>query len=116
MKRSQIISIGSQAISEEPLLLLFDSTATASLKEYSLIQEWEETGALELKTGDVVKVDEQRYTIDYVGPLANQNLKDIGHVTFVFDAVPTEDQIANGLYLTPHRLPEVKVGTIITYG
>lgn len=116
MKRSQVISIGAQAIGEEPLLLLFDQTATRSLKEYSIVQEWEDEAALQLKAGDTVKFDDQLYTIAWVGPSANNNLNEIAHVSLVFTDVPAEDQIANGLYLTPHSLPEIKIGTTITYG
>ena len=69
----------------------------------------------ELKEGDKIFFDEQEYTITQVGPLANENLQTMGHVTAVFKEVAAEDEMANALYLEPFHLPTIKEGTVITY-
>lgn len=114
--KAVVTEIGVRALDEkEPIIILFGENATDSLKEYSVIQKFEESQSLEMKTGDLLKIDEQEYTIQYVGPFANKNLNSIAHVTLVFSEVPKEDAIVNGLYLAPSRLPTINVGTIIEY-
>lgn len=66
-----------------------------------------------MKAGGTIAFDDQVYTIDYVGPMANGNLKTVAHVSLIFDACPEEGQIANGIYLHPHRLPAIGLGSQI---
>ncbi|WP_430601930.1 PTS system, glucitol/sorbitol-specific IIA component [Enterococcus sp. DIV0724b] len=114
--KAVITEVGVRALDEkEPMIILFGESATEGLKEYSVIQKFQETQSLEMKKGDLLKIDEQEYTIDYVGPFANKNLNSIAHVTLVFAEVPKEDAIVNGLYLTPSIFPIINVGTIIEY-
>ncbi|MBO0439528.1 PTS glucitol/sorbitol transporter subunit IIA [Candidatus Enterococcus ikei] len=111
-----VTEVGIQALDEkEPMIILFGESATEGLKEYSVIQKFQGTQSLEMKKGDRLKIDEQEYTLSYVGPFANNNLNSIAHVTLVFDDVPEEDAIVNGLYVTPSIFPTIKVGTIIEY-
>ena len=111
-----VTEIGVRALDEkEPMIILFGESATEGLKEYSVIQTFQETHTLELKKGDLLKIDKQEYTIDYVGPFANDNLNSIAHVTLVFADAPNDDAIVNGLYLTPNAFPTIKVGTTIEY-
>lgn len=111
-----VTEIGACALDEkEPMIILFGESATEGLKEYSVIQKFQEVQSLALKKGDLLKIDEQIYTINYVGSFANENLNSIAHVTLVFDDIPKNDAIVNALYLTPQALPAIKVGTIIEY-
>lgn len=114
--KAVVTEIGARALDEkEPMILLFGESATDALKEYSVIQKFQEKKFLEVKKGDLLKIDEQEYMIDCVGPFANENLNSISHVTLVFAEVPKEDAIVNGLYLTPDVFPTIKVGSIIEY-
>jgi len=88
-----IKAIGSQAFSgSEQMVILFGETATDTLKEYSVVQRFSEKTTLQLAVGD-----------------------QIAHCTLVFDAFPESDPIMNGIYLEPHKLPQIKVGSIIDY-
>ncbi|MBO0474781.1 PTS system, glucitol/sorbitol-specific IIA component [Enterococcus sp. DIV0840] len=114
--KAVVTEIGVRALDEkEPMIILFGESTTEGLKEYSVIQKFQENQSLEVKKGDLLKIDEQEYTIDYVGPFANDNLNSIAHVTLVFTDVPKEDAIVNGLYLTPSAFPTIKVGSTIEY-
>ncbi|WP_086312511.1 PTS system, glucitol/sorbitol-specific IIA component [Enterococcus sp. 7F3_DIV0205] len=114
--KAVVTEIGTHALDEkEPMVILFGETATDGLKEYSVIQKFQETQSLELKKGDLLKIDAKEYSINYVGSFANNNLNSIAHVTLVFADVPQEDAIVNGLYLTPSDFPTIKVGSIIEY-
>ncbi|OJG28453.1 hypothetical protein RU98_GL000046 [Enterococcus caccae] len=111
-----VTEIGASALDEkEPMIILFGENATEGLKEYSVIQKFQELPTLDIKKGNLLRIDEQEYTIQYVGPFANNNLNSIAHVTLVFAEVPEEDAIVNGLYLDPSQFPTIKVGTIIEY-
>ncbi|WP_137625821.1 PTS glucitol/sorbitol transporter subunit IIA [Lactiplantibacillus pingfangensis] len=109
-------AIGPQAMSpDEPILILFDETATESLQQIAVIQQFQESLThLDLKAGSTLKIDEQAYTVAYAGPLVDSNLTTIGHATLYFTAVPAKP-LANGIYLTPAQLPKLKVGSILTY-
>ncbi|MGX7244788.1 PTS glucitol/sorbitol transporter subunit IIA [Enterococcus quebecensis] len=114
--KAVVTEIGARALDEkEPMIILFGESATEGLKEYSVIQKFQGTQSLEMRKGDSLKIDKQEYKILYVGSFANNNLNSIAHVTLVFDNVPEEDAIVNGIYLTPNAFPTIKVGTTLEY-
>lgn len=115
MIEAKVKEIGSQAITDDVMLILFNDTATDALKMYSIIQEVSGTPTFDLKEKDKISFDGQEYEITYVGSMANHNLTDISHVTLIFDDAPDVDSIANGIYLTPKKLPVISEGTTITY-
>lgn len=111
-----VSEIGSQALSEkEPIVILFGETATPALRNYSVIQEIKDNEPVELKKAGKILFDGEEYTIQFVGKTANQNLQSIGHLTLIFDKVPEENQIVNGVYLTPYKVPAFKKNTEIIY-
>ena len=116
MKKAIVRSIGKEAISKkEPLIILFDESATEALENFSVIQRFEKKSENKLTAGNSILFDKQEYKIVEVGPLADENLLSMGHVTLVFKEVGKEDQLANALYLEPYELPTIEVGTIIQY-
>ncbi|MEY8445482.1 PTS glucitol/sorbitol transporter subunit IIA [Enterococcus ratti] len=116
MIHATIKEIGKEAVSEkEPILILFDQTATSILRNYSVIQEITSNERFSLKKGGILSFDQQEYTIEHVGTMANENLNTVGHVTLIFDRYSKENSIANGIYLTPYHLPKIKIGTQIEY-
>lgn len=115
MIQAIVKQIGPQAITDEAILILFDETATDALKQYSIIQEVAGSTAFDLQEKDTISFDDQEYTITHVGSMANHNLTDISHVTLIFAKPPEVDGIANGIYLTPEKLPVISEGTVIKY-
>ncbi|WP_208422279.1 PTS glucitol/sorbitol transporter subunit IIA [Latilactobacillus fragifolii] len=122
--QAEIIAIGNDAVdAQEPMVILFDEHATAAIQDVALIQRFMDETAkkqLTLTTDSAVMINQQPYTITYVGALVNSNLNTIGHVALIFGPAPQEDQLQSGLYLTPAvagvpAFPEFKVGTQITY-
>jgi len=114
-----ISAIGPQALSpNDPMVILFDATATEALRAVTLIQDFDDREALRsvtLAVGDTITIDGQAFTLTYVGQLANENLHAIGHVALVFAPVPEHDRLENALYLGPTTVPAFHVGTNITY-
>ena len=109
-------SIGANAIdSKEPILVLFDETATAPLQQIAVIQKFEQPiASLSLVAGSTITIDRQTYTVAFAGGLVEANLTSIGHATLYFKPVPAK-LMENGIYLTPNQLPTIKVGSVITY-
>jgi len=109
-------SIGDQAISEhEPILIFFDETATAAIQNIAVIQKFDgKSEPVTITVGNSIKIDDQAYTVAYAGELVNANLNSIGHATLYFTAVP-EKPMQNGIYLAPATMPQLKVGSVITY-
>lgn len=55
MIQAKITEIGTEAINkEEPMLILFDKTATAALRKYSVIQEVSKDEPFSLKAGGTI--------------------------------------------------------------
>lgn len=119
MLQTKITAIGPSAIStKDPLIILFGEQATEELRKVSVIQSViSEKKTVDLHTGGVVAFGEQEYTIQHVGSLANTNFNSIGHVTLIFSELPEdkENRIENGVYLMPHQLPELNLGTVISF-
>ncbi|MGC6768897.1 PTS glucitol/sorbitol transporter subunit IIA [Enterococcus sp. LJL128] len=114
--KSIVTAIGDHALDgKEPMIILFGEGATENLREYSVIQKFEEQQELAIKKGNQLKIDELVYTVEHVGSFANANLNSISHVTLIFDSVPAEDAVVNGIYLSPNKFPEINVGSIIEY-
>ncbi len=112
-----VTAIGENAISKkDPMIILFGEQATEEIRTVAIIQSFEkEKETVKLKPGQKISFDEKIYTIKTVGSLANENLNTIGHVTLSFSEVPEDDRIESGLYLAPYELPELTIGTKITY-
>ena len=112
--QSIITQIGPKAFSEEAILIFFDETATELLKEYTIIQEFQDEDFLLLSKGDKIAFGKSLYTIEKVGSKVIDQLKEIGHVSFFFGEAPEEDLI-NAITLKESKLPKLEVGTLVTY-
>lgn len=118
--QSTVIQIGKDAIDkDDPVIILFDETATEALQKVSVIQRFEETDQQEeqwtdLRRGDAVLFDEQEYTVAFIGSSVHENLRSLGHTTFIFKN-EGETPLDTSIYLAPYKLPAVMDGTTITY-
>lgn len=116
MTTAKIEEIGKDAISKkEPIVILFNESATDDLRQVSVIQSFEKGKEIvSPKTGDELVIDDQTFKIDFAGELVSSNFESVGHATLFFMEVPEHPQ-PNGIYLTPHVLPTFKVGSTIIY-
>ena len=117
MIQATVKHVGENAIDpQERMLILFGAEATDQLKKVSVIQEIAENqAAIHLNLGDTISFDEQVYTITHTGQLAQEQLNAIGHATIIFQEVPEEDSLANGIYVKPFEMPIISEGTLISY-
>lgn len=114
-----ITAVGKDAIStKDNMVILFGDQATNALRDVSVIQEFaspKEEQKLTMARGDLLFIDDIKYRVTGIGSLTNPNLQQIGHATLVFKPVPTEDALANALYLSPTAMPTITVGTKLRY-
>ncbi|WP_261806392.1 PTS glucitol/sorbitol transporter subunit IIA [Lapidilactobacillus luobeiensis] len=116
--KAEVTAIGPQALtSGDPMVILFNETASAALREVAVIQKFTDLAAAQKMTitvGDSLTIGSQTYPIKSVGKLVNDNLRSIGHVTLVFDeAAPLGLQ--NALHFAKQPKPSFTVGTPIIY-
>ena len=115
--KSTILQIGKDAISEnEPILILFGENATEPIRDVSVLQGFEgDVSEFVFHVGDAVHFGEQVYQVSHVGENVGMNLKELGHVTFVFDAFDPEHFIETSVCLIPHTFPTLELGMTIQY-
>lgn len=113
MTVTEITQIGKNAINDENLLVLFGEAITPDLLDVSIVQGKNDGGAIALKKGGQLIFGDQAYEVVGVGPLANENLNEIGHATVFFQE--EVGMIPNGIYVTPAKLPNLEVGMKIIY-
>lgn len=116
--KATITAIGAQALSaKDPMVILFDESASPELREVALIQRFASTAAqqsLVLATGDSLIMAGKEYPITHIGQLVNENLQTIGHITLIFGSEGPRD-LQNALYLSEKVKPDFKTGTEIVY-
>jgi PTS system glucitol/sorbitol-specific IIA component len=121
--QATVTQIGEQALGHaDPIVVLFGEEATAEIAAIAVIQRFADPAqqrALTVAVGDTIQVGAAAYTITYVGRAAQNNLRSLGHVAFVFSDTAQGDRLQNGLYLHPiadaPRFPDFQVGTTISY-
>lgn len=103
-----------ESFKAENLVILFGPSAPNELKEVSVIHEEKQTMEIPLKEGGKFSVDDQVYTIDRVGSQANDNLKELGHISVYFSE-PDEGILPGAILVSPSSVPTFKEGSIITF-
>ncbi|MDT2661091.1 PTS glucitol/sorbitol transporter subunit IIA [Enterococcus hulanensis] len=113
MTVTEITQIGKNAINDENILVLFGETITQDLLDVSIVQKKLGDEMIQLEKGGELIFGDQSYQVNGVGPLANENLNEIGHATIFFQE--EVGVIPNGIYVTPEKLPDLEVGMKISY-
>ncbi|BBM17292.1 MULTISPECIES: PTS glucitol/sorbitol transporter subunit IIA [Enterococcus] len=113
MTVTEITQIGKNAVNDENILVLFGQTITPDLLDVSIVQKTISDEPIAIEEGGELIFGDQTYQINGVGPLANQNLNEIGHATIFFQE--EVGVIPNAIYVTPEVLPDLEVGMKITF-
>ncbi|GIO21512.1 PTS glucitol/sorbitol transporter subunit IIA [Oceanobacillus sp. J11TS1] len=103
------------AFEEEKVVILFGLGAPEELKEVSLIHDAKTKEAAEpIQQNGKLVIDEQEYSIQAVGSAANDNLKELGHISIYFSE-PTDEVLPGAIFVSPSVYPKVKEGSIIKF-
>lgn len=113
MTVTEITQIGKDAVNDENIIVLFAESITPDLLDVSVVQKTINDEPIALKAGSRIIFGDQSYQVQGVGPVANQNLNEIGHATIFFQK--EVGTIANAVYVSPEKLPELEVGMKITF-
>lgn len=113
MIKANVVSIGKDALNEEDqIIILFGEKVSDRLKDISVIQKINQASDYKITDDMHVIIDDQEYQIKYVGQLVESNFDSIHHTVLSFEDVPDEPR-NNAIYLTPQKLPKIKVGSKI---
>lgn len=96
---------------EAGILVLFGASAPDELRDFAIIHDGVALAA-PLATGDVVWVDAQRFSVLAVGDVANENLKNLGHLVLKFNGEATPE-LPGDVCVESLPLPPVSVGTVL---
>ena len=101
---------------EEPILILFNSTAPEGLREVCIIHDFLENPQHEiLKAGSKIIFGNQEYIVEEIGNVANQTLKELGHVSLYFNLKGDQELLPGSVSLKPHTIPKITVGDKIKF-
>ena len=98
---------------DDRILILFGPSAPAELREISVIHEFVVLDEEPLKIGGTLSFDEESFSITAVGSLANQNFKELGHISIYFQE-PEGEVLPGSIFASPLRFPTINEGTVIS--
>ncbi|MBP3851570.1 MAG: PTS glucitol/sorbitol transporter subunit IIA [Erysipelotrichaceae bacterium] len=106
-------SLGSQvkSFAGADFIILFGDSAPAELKDYCYSIDVNPING-DIKPGQILKFDDQAYTITAVGSEAPVTLKGLGHCTVRFSG-DTTAEMAGTIYVEKKEMPKIGVNTHI---
>lgn len=117
MVKSIVKEIGEFAFfEEEPIIILFNTTAPEGLKEVCVLHDYQaEPSSDLLQVGSKISFGDQEYRVKDIGNLANNSLKELGHASFYFDLAADQELLPGSVSLEPNQVPVIKVGDEIKF-
>lgn len=99
------------AFAGEGIFVSFGNQAPDSLKDFCYIVDLNPVEG-ELQPGCKLVIDETEYKIVQVGEVAQENLNNLGHVTFSFNG--NGECLPGSICMEKSELPQLKVGSTIS--
>ena len=94
------------------MLILFGQSAPDTLKEYCYTIEPVKVDG-EIKVGDILELDDNKFEILEVGNIAQKNFEELGHLTVNFTESDTFDEVLTGAIMVKGKNNGIDVGTTI---
>lgn len=115
--KSKVIEIGEQSdLESEPVMILFNASAPEGLREICIIHEFEDSPQENLlRPGSKICFNDKEYTIKEIGHVANQTLRDLGHISLYFHLDEDTELLPGSALLVPNKKPQLKEGDTITF-
>lgn len=113
---TSIVELGKQSeeLVKNNMVILFDKEAPEAIKHYCLLIDNHQFDG-EIVAGDSLSVDDTQFRITKVGDAANENLKNLGHVTLSFGKKEIEDILPGSIHLEEPLLQTIKQGSKLTF-
>jgi PTS system glucitol/sorbitol-specific IIA component len=93
---------------DHQILVLFGAEAPEELAEFSILHDGKELKG-ELMVGDIVFLNDSPYKVLAVGEVANNNLKNLGHLVLKFND-ETEPEMPGDVCLESKPFPKIGPG------
>lgn len=110
---TEVVSVGPMAteFAAEGILVFFGTNAPEELHEFAIIHEHtpNERG---VSPGDVVEIGGVGFKVTGVGAIANDNLRELGHLVVKFNGL-AETELPGEVSVVEGDVPTVEEGTLI---
>tara|TARA_B100000941_G_scaffold64438_1_gene42751 strand:- start:3357 stop:3716 length:360 start_codon:yes stop_codon:yes gene_type:complete len=110
---SEIVRIGEQAklFLDEGIVVFFGDNAPEELQDFAVIHKLEQISG-EIVIGTKINLSDSNLEVVSVGPVANENFKNLGHLVLKLDSSTEEAQLGD-VRCTFDSKPNIKIGDIL---
>ena len=107
---SEIVRIGEQAnlFLDEGIVVFFGDNAPEELQDFAVIHKLNQIFG-EIVIGTKIKLSDTNLEVVSVGPVANENFKNLGHLVLKLDSSNEEAQLGD-VRCTFDNKPNIKIG------
>ncbi len=104
-----VTSIGKKSFEliDQGMFVIFKDNAPDYLKEYCIMHN-ENNLLSDIKSEDILMIGEEKFIIASVGAAVNENLRNLGHITFKFNG--DEEPLPGSLIMEKKQVPQLKEG------
>lgn len=108
-----VTQVGPMAVefAAEGILVFFGTEAPEELHEFSILHEHTPNDE-DVVPGDILEIGESQFTVTGVGEVANDNLRNLGHLVVKFNGL-TETELPGEVSVTEGTPPGIQPGTRI---
>lgn len=105
--RTTVTGIGEKSMEFilQGIFVIFKDDAPEDLKEFCITHK-ENNLLKEIERNDILKIGGEEFKITAVGSAVNENLQNLGHITFRFDG--EEESLPGSLSLEKKSIPEIR--------
>ncbi len=96
----------------EGILVFFGSDAPEELHEFAILTDHSEPPTRPVAAGDELEIGDSRFPVLCVGPVANDNIANLGHLVVKFNGL-TEPELPGDVSLPDVQAPAIEPGVII---
>jgi PTS system glucitol/sorbitol-specific IIA component len=93
----------------EGVIVFFAATAPEELQEVALVHDQTDPQTEDVQAGDTIRLGDKTYPVLAVGPVANENLRSLGHLVLKFNGLE-EPEMQGDVNLPNETIPEISVG------
>jgi PTS system glucitol/sorbitol-specific IIA component len=111
--QTTVTSVGPMAVefAAEGILVFFGTDAPEELHEFAILHE-HTPNTEDVVPGDTLEIGGVEFTVTGVGEVANDNLRNLGHLVVKFNAL-TETELPGEVSVTEGTPPVIQPGTLI---
>ena len=96
----------------EGILVFFAVDAPEELRETALVHDCTDEPAAPVEIGDIIRLDRHSFPVLAVGRVANENLKNLGHLVLKFNGL-TEAEMEGDVTLPAMPVPDLGIGSTL---